>query len=203
MIISIAKDFFLTEGKNYTPNLSQNCPRGQFSCRRVGRKKFLCLQAPSMQEWLQWDCTIDSPFSLHPCRGESQVMVHVSALRQERVREGKERVVCHSAWNNHEIHAHPPALCSLLSSALWGLPGYLISRGKLLYSHTYFVEFFMTASEKSQIHYLAWRDFKIPYSESKSVCFPFFHWQVNLKQNNFLLEKNPKPSFLWITNKHL
>lgn len=149
------KGLVLTEGKKDNQNSSQNCPRGQFAWGRAGRKKFLCLQATSVQEWLPWDSTKkDSPVSLRAWK-EFHMSPFMCLLwsRKESEKERNKSVVS-LTWNIHEaVHIHPLALSPLLSSALWRLPGNLIFRGKILHSHVSFTRFCMTASERGQIHY--------------------------------------------------
>lgn len=100
-----------TESKSDTQNSSQNCPRGQFAWVRLGRKKFLCLQAPSVQELLSWDLTAKA--SSVSLRAWKQFLMGPFMCLLWSSKERRKEMNQQSIWHwipMEQVHVHPPII---------------------------------------------------------------------------------------------
>lgn len=145
-----------------------------------------------MHKWLQWDCTIkDSPFSLHPAK-ECLKLCFMSLLwsRKESEKEKNKSLVI-LLWNNHEVHVHPPALSSLLSSALWGLSGYLISEGSYS-APTPILQSSLWLPVKKARFIIKHGEISKSLTQNPSVCFPFLP-QVSQSETEQFCSRKENP----------
>lgn len=153
----------------------------------MGRKKFLCCQAPS----IQWDCTIkESPFRLHRV---SQVIFHMSALKQESQRRTNHYSFCFGIIMKFLCILQLSPI--LLSSALWELPD--IQREVILLPHLSCGALYDYQWKRPDSLLIA-----KSFSKSKNVCFPFLPL-ASKSETELSSGKKTKLNFLWITNEYL